>query len=214
MSNVKESKLLSLEGAWQGSFLGAHPKEPEPLWNLWLLQNGSGSSAFRWKTAPRTTFGSASLEKLEPELDMHGGTELSQLPSEEHHSNVSMEHSHPGRQGRSLVLRQLCGILVCSWQLTRFCLVRDQNVLCHKLVMPQFFLAAIWFVATTMACHTFLVPCRTSHRPIFLSNFATSVALILFAELSLAATVCQRLDMASFDHQPNRPSSIFDVTTW
>jgi hypothetical protein len=37
---------------------------------LWLLQNGSGSSAFRWKMAPRTTFGSAPLEKPEPESEL------------------------------------------------------------------------------------------------------------------------------------------------
>jgi hypothetical protein len=35
-----------------------------------------------------------------------------------------------------------------------------------------------------------------------LPNFATNVASILLAKLSLAATVCQRLGVASFGHQP------------
>jgi hypothetical protein len=79
-----------------------------------------------------------------------------------------------------------------------------------KHAMPQVshaivFLAAVWFTATTTTCHTFLTPCPTCHRLIFLPNFATSVASILFAKLSLAVTVYRRLGMASFRHQPNRP---------
>jgi hypothetical protein len=66
---------------------------------------------------------------------------------------------------------------------------------CHATV----FLAAVWFAATTMVCHTFLAPCPTRHRLIFLPNFATNVASILLAKLSMAATVCQRLGVG---HQP------------
>ena len=58
-----------------------------------------------------------------------------------------------------------------------------------------------------MARQTFLAPYPTCHRPIFLPNFATSVASIFFAKLSLAATVYRRLGMASFGHQPNSLTS-------
>jgi hypothetical protein len=76
--------------------------------------------------------------------------------------------------------------------------------------MPQVshdtvFLAAIWFAVTTTACHTFLAPCPTHHKSIFLPNFATSVASILLVKLSLTATVCWRLDVANFGYRPNRP---------
>jgi hypothetical protein len=62
------------------------------------------------------------------------------------------------------------------------------------------FLAAVWFAATTTACHTFLASCPTRQRPIFLPNFAISVTSILLAKLSVAGTVCQKLGVTSFGH--------------
>jgi hypothetical protein len=50
--------------------------------------------------------------------------------------------------------------------------------------------AAVWFTATPMTRQTFLAPYPTCHRLIFVSNPATSVALISVATLSLTATVC------------------------
>jgi hypothetical protein len=60
------------------------------------------------------------------------------------------------------------------------------------------FSVVVWFPATTMAYHTFLALCVTCHRLIFVSNFATSVASILLATLSMTATVCQRSGMPNY----------------
>jgi hypothetical protein len=71
---------------------------------------------------------------------------------------------------------------------------RDMPHVSYVIVFP----ATIWFSATTTTYNTFLALGLTRRRPIFLLNFATSVASILLAKLSLAATVYRRLDMASF----------------
>jgi len=71
-----------------------------------------------------------------------------------------------------------------------------------KLAMPKVShaivsSAAVWFTATAMARQTFLAHCPTCHRLIFMPSFATSVASILLATLSVAATVCRRLGVAN-----------------
>jgi hypothetical protein len=58
------------------------------------------------------------------------------------------------------------------------------------------FLAAVWFVAIATAHHTFLAPCLTRCRLIFLPNIVTSVASIFLIKLSLVATVYRKLDVA------------------
>ena len=70
--------------------------------------------------------------------------------------------------------------------------------------MPQVshvivFLAVVWFAATTKAYHAFLAPCPTRHRLIFLPNFATSVASILLAKLSLLVNCRVKLTGASWE---------------
>jgi hypothetical protein len=72
-------------------------------------------------------------------------------------------------------------------------------------------LATVWFTVTSMARQTFLAPYLTCHRLIFVPNLATSVALILLATFSMAATLCRRLGAASFGRQPNRPLEPFGI---
>jgi hypothetical protein len=59
------------------------------------------------------------------------------------------------------------------------------------------------------ATHTFLAPRPTRHKLIFLSNFAISVASILFAKLSLTTTVYRRFGVVRYDHQPNVPTGSY-----
>ena len=67
--------------------------------------------------------------------------------------------------------------------------------------------AYVWFIATLVACHTFLVIRPTSHRLKFLPNLATLVVAILLATFFVAATVCLRLVVAKLVMNQTSPRS-------
>jgi hypothetical protein len=57
--------------------------------------------------------------------------------------------------------------------------------------------AVVWFAAIAMARRTFLKPCPTCHRPIFIPKLATNVASILLAALSMVTIVCPHISLAA-----------------
>jgi hypothetical protein len=74
------------------------------------------------------------------------------------------------------------------------CMVGDQTVVTSKIHRAIVFSATVWFTATSnflnILHHVLLIH--------FVPNLATSMASILVATLSLGATVCRRLGVASF----------------
>jgi hypothetical protein len=72
-----------------------------------------------------------------------------------------------------------------------------------------------FFNSCSFRCYNYsalhlLVPCLIYHRFISVSNFATSMSLILFATLSVAATVCRRSNMTNF-YGPTKQALILNT---
>ena len=85
--------------------------------------------------------------------------------------------------------------LVCSLRLPRL-----------SLGVPT----CVWFIATLVACHTFLATWSTCHRLNFLPNLATLVVAILLATFFVSDTLCLSLVVAKLVMNEVQPWSLLD----